>query len=292
MTPIDNLQERLAKMETFFESAPETTDPFSLPDPGTYEARLREIDFFEAKATGAAFVKLCFDLTHLSKSVDIVHCLEPQVLNPSSTPEQVEAKYSYLKKDLITLGVDVAADDFTLASVRPGSAIWAPVLDAICILSVRESKKLDPTTGKAYRNLYLDTRVSSDVPTSMEPVAPPLPAGASVTAEAEVPWLCLSLRRVNAESAPSAVSGSGLAPSEPRRPAPQCARRRRSGARRRAPLVEGPRAVTTTCRWTTSAPTRPWLPRSAAGSSCPRAACSATSPVSLRTTTTTTHHWR
>lgn len=179
MSPIDNLEERLASLNTLFKDAPDEFDPYALPEPGFWPSTLQAVDFFESKA-GAAFLKLIFSVDGFG-TVDIIHNLEPHIGMASPTPENIERKFSFLKKDLITLGVDLTREGFTLAMVRPGSPIWDGVLDSRVMIVVRDAKKLNPDTGKPYRNAYLDHKIEAG--TSDFAVAPPSTEGATPTDE-------------------------------------------------------------------------------------------------------------
>jgi hypothetical protein len=168
MTPIDNLEERLAKLDESFKAAP--TDGYfnELPEPGSYQAIFRSVEFFEGKTNGEAFIKLVFevvlDKVYAGREIGLIHSLEPQ-----GTRDFVEMKYSFLKRDLKTLGVPVDEEDFSLAQVRPGSTIWEPVLDVPVEITVKESKKLNPNTGKPYINAFLDARLGAPLPQGQLP---------------------------------------------------------------------------------------------------------------------------
>lgn len=176
--PLNDLEQSLEAMDAAFAKAPAEHDPFALPEPGIYQAVVEGVDFFEAKnPPNDAFLKLQFRIVHDAKydgrGVDIVHGLEPHLRY--SEPEDIQRRLTSLKKDLKTLGVEVDHDDFSLTAVRPGSPLWDDILDAPVELAVVDSKKLNPQTGKPYRNLYLNARlglpIGSDIPTT--PVARP-----------------------------------------------------------------------------------------------------------------------
>lgn len=173
MSPIDNLEQRLAAVDQQFKAAPsEPGYGDRLPEPGTYQGILRTIDFFEAKATGQAYLKLVFEVVndpaYNGLEVEVIHPLEPD-----GPADFVEMKYGFLKKDLKTLGIDVDSDEFSLTQVRPGSPIWDDVLDVPVEFAVVESKKVNQETGKPWKNVYLNERLGgplpADVPNTLEP---------------------------------------------------------------------------------------------------------------------------
>jgi hypothetical protein len=185
MTPIEDLEARLAKMDDAFKSAPsDGGGGFWLPPVGIYQGILRSLDFFETKADQRALLKLTYEIVLAQnrdlngREIDFVYNLEPQ-----GTPDEIEFRLSFLKRDLKTLGIPVDSDEFSFAQVRPGSPIWDDVMDVPVEIEVKESKKLDPKTGKPWTNAYLQARLGdplpagqlpgSDIPMEgMEPVAP------------------------------------------------------------------------------------------------------------------------
>lgn len=162
--PIQDLEKRLAALDENFKAASSEGGGYGeLPEPNDYQAVFREVDFFEAKQTGEAFIKLIFEVV-LSKDyqgheIALIHSLEPQGDEAFRT-----MKFGFLKKDLKTLGVDVDAEDFSLALVRPGSSIWDPVMDVPVEITVKDSKKLNDKTGRPYRNAYLNSRLGDPLP--------------------------------------------------------------------------------------------------------------------------------
>jgi hypothetical protein len=188
VTPIEDLEERLSKLDESFKQAPsENESGFWMPDPGVYQCIFRTVDFFEAKKDGAAYIKLTFEIVLHSdfagREVDLVFPLEPQ-----GNAEYVEMRLSFLKRALKTLGIAVDDDDFTFAQVRPGSAIWDGVLDVPVEIEVKESKTLNESTGKPYVNAYLNARLGDPLPGNAQsqfasdiPAAPQEMAPAAVT---------------------------------------------------------------------------------------------------------------
>jgi hypothetical protein len=184
----DELAARLDRLDESFKNAP--ADPGyakSLPAPGIYQGLLREVDFFEAKSDGSAFLKIVYEITisqdpqYKGWPLEMIYSLEPP-------PELAEMKLGFLKRDLRTLGIDVEADDFSFAQVRPGSAIWDAVLDVPVELAVVESKKLDEKTGKPFVNVYLNERLGDALPSD---VPFDFPEGEAVAAgkDDDVPFL-------------------------------------------------------------------------------------------------------
>ncbi|UTI65579.1 hypothetical protein NBH00_05060 [Paraconexibacter antarcticus] len=189
--PIDNLEQRLANLNEHFQKADASADPFALPEPGSYNARLRIVDFFEAKASGAAFLKLSFEIfgspDYEGKTVDIVHCLEPQRIG-AATPDQIEMKFGFLKRDLELLGVDTTEDGFHLGLVYPGSAIWDSALDRAVALTIYDAKKINESTGKPYRNAKIEPYIGSDMPVVGTPIETGVPSGGGMVPSQDIPF--------------------------------------------------------------------------------------------------------
>jgi hypothetical protein len=185
MTPIDNLEDRLARYDDTFKKASVDAYGNQLPDPGTYQAVFREVDFFESKA-GYAFLKLVFEVTFDDEWRG--HRIEKIYQLEFDDEAKAALKLGFLKKDLLTLGVDTQADDFSLTMVRPGSPVWDGVLDVPVEVAVVDSKKVDEKTGRPFRNAYLNARlggpISQDVPNTVDPVAPV----ASVAGDDDIPF--------------------------------------------------------------------------------------------------------
>jgi hypothetical protein len=187
--PLNNLEESLTAMDDAFAKAPADTDPYALPEPGVYQAMVRQIEFFERKnPPNDAFLKIKFEIVHDAKyegrGVDLVHPLELHLTDAKY--EDIERKLSFLKKDLKTLGLPVEDDNFSLAEIRPGAPMWDDVLDVPVELAIVDSKKINDQTGKPYRNLYLNQRLGapiSDVPTTAPAT---VPAGRS--GDGEIPF--------------------------------------------------------------------------------------------------------
>jgi hypothetical protein len=164
MSPIQDLEARLGQLDDAFRNAPSEGDGARwMPPAGVdYQCFLREIDFFEAKATGKAFLKMVFEIAFgefANREIDMLYNLEPD-----GTPDEVEMRLGFLKRDLKTLGVPVDSDEFTFAQVRPGSPIWDDILDVPVEIAVRESKKVNEKTGKPFVNSYLNARMGDPMP--------------------------------------------------------------------------------------------------------------------------------
>lgn len=173
--PIENLEERLASLDDTFKSAPmEGGFTRFMPEPGLYQGILREIDFFESKK-GQAFLKLVFEIAlhpeYAGQQIELTYNLEPDGNN-----EEREQKLGFLKRDLRTLGIPVESDEFSFAQVRPGSAIWDPVMDVPVSIEVKDSKRVNPDTGKPWRNAYVQDRLGD-----------PLPVGTTPMPQSEIP---------------------------------------------------------------------------------------------------------
>jgi hypothetical protein len=197
---LDDLDRRMAQLDDQLDGARKYADDTSnwLPDPGTYQGILNDVDFFEQKKApeGKAWLKLTWELQHTGShdaeyaglTVSKLYDLEPHLVAgpiPAST-EEVQRKIGFMLKDLKTLGVKTDDPDFSLALIRPGSPIWDGCLGAPYELAVVESKKINERTGKPYVNLYLNERLGGpltpDVPSNVSPddFAPPVQAGSAV----------------------------------------------------------------------------------------------------------------
>jgi hypothetical protein len=183
---LDDLDTRLAKLDEEFANAKvDTGFERFMPEPGDYSTTFREVSFFEANATGAAFLKIelevIVDPEYAGKTIEMVYCLEPHLSAPGAPkPDQatVEMKLGFLKRDLQRLGVDTDAEDFSLGQVRPGSPLWDGLLGKTVEIAVRNSKKPNPETGEPYRNAYING-ISEAIGSDIGPQA--LPGVGSLT---------------------------------------------------------------------------------------------------------------
>lgn len=177
---------RLAALDESFKSA--SSEPMgydnSLPEPGDYQTIFTGVEFFEKKdAPHNAFLKTIFeiqdDAMYAGREISMIYNLEPHKVplgQPTPDREAIEMKLGFLKRDLKTMGIDVDAEDFSFAQVRPGSPIWETCLNAPFLLAVRDSKKLNPATGNPYRNAYVNERLGAPIPPDIpvEPYAAPV----------------------------------------------------------------------------------------------------------------------
>lgn len=176
MTLDPDLAAKLAALDAEFKDAP-TPGLDDMPEPGDYQALLKSIDTFEGKKDSTQYLKLVYEIVHdpsyAGREVDFIYLWVP---DPSIPDEEVRRRLGFLKADLQTLGVDTDADDFSYASVYPGSDFWDGLLDTPVAIAVRDSKKTNPETGRAYRNAYLNERLggplTSDIPNTIPPVEP------------------------------------------------------------------------------------------------------------------------
>jgi hypothetical protein len=204
---LDDLDRRMAQLDDQLDGARKYADDTSnwLPDPGTYQGILNDVDFFEQKKPpeGKAWLKLTWELQHTGShdaeyaglTVSKLYDLEPHLAAKSIPPstEEIQRKIGFMLKDLKTLGVKTDDPDFSLALIRPGSPIWDGCLGAPYELAVVESKKVNDRTGKPYVNLYLNERLGGpltpDVPSDAPVVATADPSKAYVpTDESDIPF--------------------------------------------------------------------------------------------------------
>ena len=132
--PIENLEERLAKVQDAFNNAPADGGRFEMPPDGEYQAIVDSFDFFEA--SDRAFFKTVMtvqnDDDYEGRRIETVHGLDD--------PDKI----AWLKQHLATLGV--AVDDLDLTEIRPGSQTLANVLDTPVLVSVKTSARINEKT--------------------------------------------------------------------------------------------------------------------------------------------------
>jgi len=170
---MDDLGDRLKQLDADFKSAPTERGGFVKwkPPEGTYWTVLDEVDFFEAKNTGAAYLKLCFRIAHndyAGRIIEKLYVLEPHKI-PKVTHEQAIEKLGYLRQDLSVLGIDV--EDISMGDIRPGSPIWDDIMDRNVELAVKFGRKTDQD-GDPYRNVYINAslgKAKSDIPNDTTP---------------------------------------------------------------------------------------------------------------------------
>lgn len=172
----DDLSAKLAALDEEFADAPVDDDPYALPEPGTYQAILRRIDSFDSKA-GDFFLKLVYEIAldakYEGREVDMLY----NMTNTDVDGDMRRKRLGFLKKDLTTLGFDTDAEDFSLGQLYPGSSVWEQVLDVPVELAIVDSKKTNPTTGRPYRNVYLNARMGDPLESDVTPVQPVLSHG-------------------------------------------------------------------------------------------------------------------
>jgi hypothetical protein len=165
----------MAALDDHWKAAPSEGGGFfnELPEPGTYQAVFRAVDFFEQKnPPNCAFLKLVyeivFDQKYQGREVEMVYNLEPH--KQSQDAADVQRKLSFLKADLKKLGVPVDDGDFSLTMVRPGGEIWDPIMDVPVEIAVVTSKKINEKTGLNHVNVYLNARTGGPLPKGQAPI--------------------------------------------------------------------------------------------------------------------------
>ena len=177
MTPIENLEERLAANLAAFNEAPaDTGSLFELPPDGEYQASVYEFDFFEGGDPKQAYLKIVcvveHDETYTGRRCD---------LGPYSL-EDAE-RFRFLKADLRRLGAE--PETYALTDLLPGSEFLKGLLDTPVEIKVVTRDKVNPKTGEVYRNVWLQKRLgapgsaaegftpASDVPARTGDFSPP-----------------------------------------------------------------------------------------------------------------------
>lgn len=160
MTPIDNLADRLAGLNTDWQDA-KTFNKVWPPD-GDYQALVHRFDFFEGGAANHAFLKTELEVQHDDEwqgtSVETIHDLED--------PDRL----GFLKQHLHVLGLDL--DDFSQLEVR-----LSEVLDVPVQIRIKTSDKKN-SDGEHYRNVFVNERLGGpvrsggDVPPDMDGLDP------------------------------------------------------------------------------------------------------------------------
>jgi hypothetical protein len=145
VTPVDDLQEKLAGMQEAFEGAP-VDSGYGGPQPpdGKYQALVQGFDFFESKK-GELFLKTELQVQlhpewegHVGEAVHSV-----------DDPERI----GYLKTHLARMGLEVDELDFSTLQGRLEELLDVPVG-----ITVKRSKN-----GK-YVNYYVDERLGNPMP--------------------------------------------------------------------------------------------------------------------------------
>jgi hypothetical protein len=150
MSPIDNLADRLARVQGAFDAAPdEGPSLFDPPPDGEYQTLLHEFDFFEGGDPRQAYMKIRFQVVHhpeqAGRFCEIVYTLED--------PDRI----SYLRADLHKLGEDTSR--FDLAREITTGALQARLLDTPVLVRVKTGSKTNPKTGKPYVGVYVQRRL-------------------------------------------------------------------------------------------------------------------------------------
>jgi hypothetical protein len=150
MSPIDNLADRLARVQPAFDAAPdEGPSQFDPPPDGEYQTLLHEFDFFEGGDPKQAYMKIRFQVVHhpeqAGRFCEIVYTLED--------PDRI----SYLRADLHKLGEDTSR--FDLAREITTGALQARLLDTPVLVRVKTGSKMNPKTGRPYVGVYVQRRL-------------------------------------------------------------------------------------------------------------------------------------
>jgi hypothetical protein len=150
MSPIENLADRLARVQPAFDAAPdEDTDRFAPPPDGEYQTLVHEFDFFEGGDPKQAYMKMRLQVVHhpeqAGRFCEIVYTLED--------PDRI----SYLRRDLARLGEDTSR--FDLARELTTGALQARLLDTPVLVRVKTGSKLNPKTGTPYVSVYVQRRL-------------------------------------------------------------------------------------------------------------------------------------
>ena len=149
--PIDNLAERLARLNANFQDAPASSSMYDAPPDDDYQALIHEFDFFEAGSPTQAFLKFRYQVQHHpeygGRICDNVYNLED--------PDRIE----YLKRDLARLvGEEKVAQLNYGTDLLPGSDFLESLLDVPVLIRVKRPGK---TNSKGYEivNVYLQQRL-------------------------------------------------------------------------------------------------------------------------------------
>jgi hypothetical protein len=150
--PIDNLAERLARLQSNFQEA--SADGGSMYDPppdDDYQALIHEFDFFEAGPPTQAFLKMRFQVQHHpeygGRFADTVYSLED--------PDRID----WLKKDLATLvGREQVEQLNDGVDLLPGSDFLESLLDVPVLIRVKRPGRKN-AKGYEIVNVYLQQRL-------------------------------------------------------------------------------------------------------------------------------------
>lgn len=181
-----SIADRLAAMNDAYKAAPVADGgSFELPPDGDYSAIIDRFDTFEGKngpTAGHLFLKTEMKIVHNDefegRQVSVVHNLEDPM------------RLDQLKRHLAILGLD--PDGFNFSELFDQLSM---ALDLPCEIAIKTSTKTNPSTGKFYRNVYLNrvfgTPMRKNEPTKSAAASdlPPAPAAASVPVDdTEVPF--------------------------------------------------------------------------------------------------------
>jgi hypothetical protein len=150
MSPIENLADRLARVQSAFDAAPdEGASLFDPPPDGDYQCLVHEFDFFEGGEPRQAYMKIRFVVVHHDEQAgrfcEVVYTLED--------PERI----GYLRADLHKLGENTA--NFDLAQEIASGALQDRLLDTPVLVRVKTGSKLNPKTGKPYVGVYVQRKL-------------------------------------------------------------------------------------------------------------------------------------
>jgi hypothetical protein len=151
MSPIENLADRLARVQDVFDAAPkEGASLFDPPPDDDYQTLVHEFDFFEGGTPKQAYMKIRFVVVHHAEQAgrfcEKVYGLED--------PDAI----GYLKADLHRLGEDV--DNFNVAEEVSSGRLQERLLDTPVLVRVkRNPNRIDPKTRKARVNTYIQQKL-------------------------------------------------------------------------------------------------------------------------------------
>ena len=163
---IDNLAERLARIQAAYADAPtEPPSQFDPPPDGDYQALVHEFDFFEGGTPKQAYLKIRFQVQHhpehAGRFAEIVYSLED--------PERI----GYLKAGFAKLiGTDAANRMNIAVDCLPGSELLESLLDVPVLIRVKTGNRINQKTGKPYVGVYIEQRLGDQ---QQRPKEDPLP---------------------------------------------------------------------------------------------------------------------
>lgn len=148
MSPIDNLADRLARVQSAFDTAPVGFD--DMPPDGEYQTLVHDFDFFESRTPPRrAYMKMRLQVQHhpeeAGRFVEKVYSIEE------------EDGIGYLKADLHRLGVNV--EGMNIGQAITSGALAEELYDVPVLVRVKRPAGKTNKRGEQVVNVYIQQRL-------------------------------------------------------------------------------------------------------------------------------------